>query len=465
MVSGGEALDITEAQSHESSNMNGDVPCAGDRLNDTFVLGQRLRQEHHYKAYAVMEQSQHDEHTHSGDPRVTPRPDLEARVYLLNTEGGLPPKVLRHRLRCIKRLRSRVVLDAGVASFRIVVFKEDPTPAPHPAASASPEENMPAAVEAVLKDCDGPHGTGVRSGDEVDRKATDGGTQAGLHQEERQLGKTAYQRQSARERQRNRRREARLKTRMEKLTGSPCRCWANYPVSERPCAYCILNTPMKDTIVILDSPGDTYDFWMMVILSLLYDETGQRRDLVPENADQILNGREGAPVLSHMQRYLDFKSVSLNGVDEMEDYMRVKKSEIASLERLQHNMTNPEWVKRQQDRTQFPMDHLVTILRHVALALPEVIRDANRVVRELKAGLREEPVRLKRWETILGISKEKRALERERHLLAMWYDGVVPLSGTAFELVDRWTAVKRKLRQSKALLAEAFSSCAGVGSF
>jgi hypothetical protein len=458
MVSGGEALDITEAQPHGSFNKNGDVPCAGDRLNDTFVLGQRLRQEHHYEAYAVMEQSQHDEHTHSGDPRVTPRPDLEARVYLLKTEGGLPPKVLRHRLRCIKRLRSRVVLDAGVASFRIVVFKKDP------AASASPEENMPAAVKAVLRDCDGPHETGVQSGDEADREATDEGPQAGLHQEERQLGKTAYQRQSARERQRNRRHEARLETRMEKLIGSHCLCRANYPVSGEPCVYCILNTPMEDTVVSPGSPGDTYDFWMMVVLSLLYDEKGQRRDQVPENADQILNGRDGAPVLSHMQRYLEFKSVRLNGVDEMEDYMDVKKSEIASLKRLQHKMANPEWVKSQQDRTQFSVDHLVSILRHVALALPEVIRYANAVVRELRAMLREEDVKLGGWKTIWRLSEEKRALKRERHMLAMWCNGVVPLSATAFELADRRAVAKRKLKQSEALLAEAASSWAGVDS-
>jgi hypothetical protein len=427
MVLGGETLDVAEAQSHGSPNENGDVPRAGDFINDTFVLGQRLRQEHHYEAYAVMEQSQHDKHTHSGDLRVTPRPDLEARVYLLAIEGGLPPKVLRHRLRCIKRLRSRLVLDAGVASFRIVVFKKDPASAPHPAASASPEENMPAAVEAMLKGRDGPHETGVQSGDEADQKTTDGGTQAGRHQEERQLGKTAYQRQSARERQRNRRREARMETRVEKLIGSHCLCRANYPVSGGPCVYCILNTPMKDTVVSLGSPEDTYDFWMMVVLSLLYDEKGQRRDQVPKNADQILNGREGGAVLIQMQQYLDFNSIRLNGVDEMEDYMGVKKSEIASLERLQHKMANPEWVKRQQDKTQFPIDHLVSILRHVALALPEVIKDVHRVVRELKAGLREEPARLKRWETIPGLSKEKRALERERHLLAMWYDEAGPI--------------------------------------
>lgn len=88
-----------------------EAPSPGNvRLNPdaTLVLGCQIGEDPHYKKYEVTDQWQ------------LRRSDLVARVFQLDIEA-VPPKVRRHRLRCIKRMTGRTVFEVVVPDFRIVV--------------------------------------------------------------------------------------------------------------------------------------------------------------------------------------------------------------------------------------------------------------------------------------------------------------------------------------------------------
>ncbi|KAK0734525.1 hypothetical protein B0T26DRAFT_761774 [Lasiosphaeria miniovina] len=93
----------------------------------------------------------------------------------------------------------------------------------------------------------------------------------------------------------------------------------------------------NSTAAKLDESGDTENFWMLVLLYLAYDETGQLRDDIPENSSQALQGTSTV-LLGYMQKYLSRQNLNFTSTAYMQEYMAVKQSEIIFLERLLSRM-------------------------------------------------------------------------------------------------------------------------------
>jgi hypothetical protein len=85
----------------------GETSFAGVILNDEFVLGMLLRHDNHADVYSVSAMS-------------SQTTLLEARAYSLE---ALPEKVRRYRLRNIKRLASRTVLETRWHGMVVIVYK------------------------------------------------------------------------------------------------------------------------------------------------------------------------------------------------------------------------------------------------------------------------------------------------------------------------------------------------------
>jgi hypothetical protein len=83
-------------------------------VNEKTSLGSHAQHQPHYHTYCAYK---------GGELQ----PDLEARVYLIDSLATeeVSPKERKHRLRCIKRLARRVILRVDVPKFRIVVFAVD----------------------------------------------------------------------------------------------------------------------------------------------------------------------------------------------------------------------------------------------------------------------------------------------------------------------------------------------------
>ncbi|KAK3382758.1 hypothetical protein B0T24DRAFT_602460 [Lasiosphaeria ovina] len=410
-----------------------------------FFLGQWLRTESHSEVYTVIDTMR---------DRTQECSNHEARVFVIDPKW-VHPKVRCHRLRCIKRLASRVVLEAGTATYRIVVYRKGDIEKPRDLGD-EPSEIQASVVALVAKGLDNTMEVSV--GDDNPTAIDDGEKDQGAPMpKQHPPRKSPYQQESKKARQRDRRQAARQAKRQQ-------------PKSDP-------SNGDNDTTAKLDESGDTENFWMVVLLYLAYDETGQLRDDIPENSSQALQGTNGTGTVlpGYMQKYLSRQKLNFTSAAHMQEYMAVKQSEIIFLKRqlsqmpgidqyykdqclvamreqqARHAPGSRQWKETQQGVTRFTK-HRLTTVRHVTKALPGVIQNAEKTLRELKLKLERVRQRQEERSSVEALRGEREKLQEKMRTVVTWQHNVIPLSTTFGELAGRWEALARQLKSTEQAL-------------
>ncbi|KAH6640318.1 hypothetical protein F5144DRAFT_559975 [Chaetomium tenue] len=424
----------------------------------TLILGWEIEEAPHYKLYSVTDQWRRR------------RSDLAARVYQLDI-NAVYLKVRRHRLRCIKRIASRTVLEVGVPGFRIIVCRlgVDAGVSCLGGGSAEQRPSDSASSEAERGDRTKPRLEGGVEVEETPEAVQEQKLNTDVCHEKR----TSYQHEAKRVRQRDRRQAAR-RARREKPGG------AELPASQGGHS----DRADDHTTDNPDDPGDPSNFFLLLLLYLAYDQNGQLYEEITPSADRalVLQGIKNTPLKDFLETYLAQLPIDFSSAGQIEEYLAIKESEIIFLKRQQSKMerieqhykdqflaslrelqakqvSKAEGWRDQQPAVQMAQ-HQLKVARHVRSALPGIVLKARETYRELKskvAQVRQEDEEKNRIERLRSKCK---VLEKEVHTLATWTTSVVPCSTTYRELEGRWSAAIRNMELSKAEYLESHA-CGG----
>lgn len=216
--------------------------------------------------------------------------DLEAHVFMLD---HIQPGLRKHRLRCIKRMKSRTTLEFKVNRLIIIVI-------------TTPTKMDTKALERGARAlASSPHGE-----PETDYSTKSTG---------KAKKKTQHQRESARIRQKERRQRKRsAKTRHRDDDG--------HEIAET------IERGLDDWEQVFPT--------FVLLLWVLYSKTGPRTKITPEHMSLVAE----PDFYESLNKYLNQQSSRLpsSSVEEMEIYLRIKRSECISLQRQQAKILRAE---------------------------------------------------------------------------------------------------------------------------
>jgi hypothetical protein len=362
-------------------------------LNGQFKVEKFLRHDNHADVYSIR----------STASQMT---CLEARAYPLE---GISRKVRQYRLRNIKRLSSRTVLETRWQGMVVMVYK---------AGGGRPEDSENSMHTESL--------------------ALDGKSDLVLVNTKIQQ-KTDRRREMARIRQLERRKSNRRKERELKAAENP------------------EGNSMKGDKAAIGAQRETDDEEALyILLHLAYSDRPQLRQQLP-TASRIV-----------LEKYLRNHDLKFEDDDEMEVFMKIKHHEVLFLGRQQKKM--PEILKRRHDEFEHVLreqgrllrsskeytdmqngpvavaHHRLKVIRNVCDILPKVIDDADRTYRTLKKRLSLARQKKVDMEKVRVLGAERERLKRKVAVYEKCSEAVVPASGPYAQVVSQLHAAEEDLR-------------------
>ncbi|KUI52920.1 hypothetical protein VP1G_00441 [Cytospora mali] len=346
--------------------------------------------------------------------------DIEARVYILDSAH---PKIRKHRLRCIKRMKTRTILEQKVSNGVVVVIKTSPMSGGNIPDRRDSADTEPGGLDVPPV----PHTKEARS----------------LKKQ-----KTPFQREAARFGQRERRKERRLDRKRRQILEDKVDQHGN-AVSSRDA----------------HPDGDDNEFpWDLVLLYIAYDAEGNLRARITEEHSAIVKAEGSGQLHNNLTTYLDRKVYEFRSVEDMEAFLQVIRSEIASLRRHQKKISGTETYHRakllkviqeqsQHARGSFQWRQIQDGLRAHAFFQLKVVRHVKAVfpmaLKRLDSDYNSIDQRLTELRSVLATKElydEWRRLgdnvAKFERLLSM----VFPLPSTRDDLSRQWEYAQRELK-------------------
>jgi hypothetical protein len=367
-----------------------DDPCGEVMHDGQYKLEKLLRKDHHADVYSVW-----------SIPRDSSVEGLEARVYVVE---DIPDKLRQYRLRSIKRLSSRSVLEVRKNRLVIVLYKVEGGSVEGPA-NGMVSEPTPRK-------------------DERGERTQDAKTQQ----------KSDRQRETARLRQLERRKCRRQKEQQNKTE-------SNRSDSERVVEGVQEENDEEETLYVL--------------LHLAYNHRPELRQQLPPASRVAL------------EKYLQSQPLKFEDDDEMDAFMAIKLREVLFLGRQEKKLPDiekrrkreyadllkqhlllhngSEAYKSMQNRVTIAQ-HKLRVIRHVQELLPKVIGDAEKLYRDLKQRLKLVRELKGKIEELRALSTERDRLKRNVVFCEKISQEVVPGSGPYAQAVSQLQTAEKALR-------------------
>jgi len=332
---------------------------------------------------------------------------FEARVYELD---GLSPKVRQYRLRNIKRLSHRTVLETRWEGRTVVVYKSGSKPIQDwevgEANEASPTE-IPTSEGTVL----------AVENTRIKRKIN------------------SHQQESARIRQLERRQTKRRDRRRVEASSNSTEGTSKLSEAEA------------------DGPLETAEEEALyVLLYIAHSDRLQLRDQLPAATRLVL------------ERYLEKKDLNFPNDNELEAFMKTKQHELLFLRRQQKKLpavlksrhdefeqilrAKPPYHLQHKERQQSLQiaQHRYKVIRNVSDILPNLINEVDTVYRELRRRLSLARQKKKEVENLIALGTERERLTRQAAVHQKSLRAVVPASGPYAQVVAQLAAAVKELR-------------------
>ena len=328
----------------------------------SYELGERLRKQEHADIYSVLGGSW---------------PNLEARAYKID---GISDKLRKYRLKCIKRMQSRVVLEMGIGPLLVVIYRTDCADDGAPEATLKQEETVEKVEESE----------GIQ-----DTKS-----------------KSNQQRESARLRQLERRQRSRAKEKHDKVQ----KIDGEHTVEESEESY--------------DSDETLY-----VLLHLAYNDRPElRKQLPPASREVLENYLRFQPIHFQDENELEtFMNDKLKEVlflrrqnQKLPGREKRRKEEYAELLKKQMLLSKGSDEHKAMQAEVTMAQHKLRVIRHVQQLLPKVIADANTNYKGLKDRLKRAREVKKQIEDLQEWSRLDRQLEFSEAISHEVVPGSVP---------------------------------------
>lgn len=363
-------------------------------LNDEWRLGEFLPKQsnRHASVYSV--------HVQQTGQTVE---DLEAHVFALDP-STIPPKIRKHRLRCIKRMEHRTKLEVRVNDMIVVVI----------------------GTSMVVDD-----------GPEKDEDTSQVSKQSAT----KSKSKTDYQRESARIRQQERRQARRFAKGQEQLEGGE---------------MTVHIAGQEDYLDDRDSEFTT----TLTLLWILYDESGLRKELSQIHADYV----KSSGFHDTLKNYMDMTDVHLDTIDAMESYLRVRRTELISLQRHQARLADGEKYHHEKlgnlyrKQAQFaknsdswrlledgPKDEAVLqlrMVRHAKQVAPKLLASRRSVLRSVERKL----ARIREKLSLEALYKQRKELSEQVSLEGNIFNTIFPGLSARGDAFRRWQSAKKRLK-------------------
>lgn len=407
------------------SNEGGTTPVTLPlQINEKWTMGEPIQRAmwKHAVVYAVL-------NLESGQPEK----DLEAHVFILDRTQ---PWLRKHRLRCIKRMRKHTKLELKTQEDTIIVIIE--SQGTNTEAAGEDRTSSPSSSS-----------TDMQLGNEEPHKAAVKNEQ-----------KTPYQRESARIRQKERRQaKRRRKTEHQQ---------AKTVNSEH--EQVVLSDEVQ-----LDSAETEFSTYL-VLLWILYDETGTRRVRIEEPLSSVLNDsasffgnvanyRGSDSLLETVEDYLNQKPSKALSPADMISYLKIKRTEIISLRRVQARIPGAEKYHESKilelegeksenqgeiiiskkiepdDDPELESEFQLKLLRQAKAVLPKALATRKSLVRAMERKLARAREKLASKE----LQDQRDRLVHKVSEYRVWMSTVFPLSEAREHLIKEWESAKNEL--------------------
>ncbi|KAH9209930.1 hypothetical protein DL95DRAFT_466304 [Leptodontidium sp. 2 PMI_412] len=358
-------------------------------IGGRFEIGSLLQRENHADVYSIL-------------PLVAEERDHEARVYDLEVDSK---KLRQYRLRNLKRLYGRKVLEVQWQRLLVVVYTKDIQP-------HGDSEPMKRQAVFDLSTSSTSEAVDVR---ERTRKPNH---------------KTEHRREAARINQLEKRRADRTKT-----------CLADASNSAT------ADSRGKNLTTVASEQEVNDQDAMIVLLHLAYNDRPELLQELPPVSRTIV------------ERYLQHKSLEFNNDEEMEIFMKVKQKEVIFLghqekkivsviqqrhdefgqllrDQMKLRKASREWNEMQEGPIATAR-HRLKMARHVQDLLPKLVSDADSVFRELRKRCASIKKKREEIDTISALITRRELLERRIAAEEKSSQGVVPASATYNDIVSR----------------------------
>ncbi|KAG4437602.1 hypothetical protein IFR05_006906 [Cadophora sp. M221] len=368
-------------------------------IGGRFEIGSLLRHENHADVYSILslvaEESIH-----------------EARIYDLEVDSK---KLRQYRLRNLKRLSGRKILEIQWQGLLVVVYTKD----------IQPREDLDLMEGQPVPALSTPE-----SFEEVEIR----------ERQPKPRQKTEHRREVVRANQLEKRRASRHKARLADA--------ANSVMAD--------SRGKNSTAVASEQEVDDQDA-MIVLLHLAYNDRPELLQELPPGSRTIV------------ERYLQHKSLEFDNDEEMETFMKVKQKEVVFLghqkkkivsiiqhrheefgqllrDQMKLRKTSREWNEMQEGPIATAR-HRLKMALHVQDLLPKLVSDADSVFRELRKRCASIKKKREEIEEIRALITRRELLERKIAAEEKSSQGVVPASATYNDIVSRAHASIAKLER------------------
>ena len=368
-----------------------DDPYGDVILDSQYKLEKLLEKGHHADVYSVL-----------SIPRNSSVEGLEARVYVVE---DIPDKLRQYRLRSIKRLSSRTVLEVQKNGLVVVLYKVD-------SASVEGSKNRM-------------HSEPTPQNDERGERTQKAKTQL----------KSDHQRETTRLRQLERRKLNRQKEQQKKTESN--------------------RSDSEGVFEVIQGEKDEEET-LYVLLHLAYNHRPELRQQLPPASRVVL------------EKYLQSQPLKFEDDNEMDAFMAIKLREVLFLGRQEKKLpeiekrrkkeyadllkqhlllrNGSEAYKSMQNRVTMAK-HKLMVIRHVQQLLPKVIGDADKIYRDLKQRLKLVRELKEEIEELRALSSEWDRLKRKVVFCEKISHQVVPGSGPYAQAVSQLQAAQENLRR------------------
>ncbi|KAL1882174.1 hypothetical protein Daus18300_000660 [Diaporthe australafricana] len=345
--------------------------------------------------------------------------NLEAHVFVLD---HAQPRLRKHRLRCIRRSKQRTKLELKVQDTVIIVIST----------------LQAADIKASETDGPGHSSTNADRPLELEDSPNSGS----------KIGKlTPYQRESARTRQRERRRVRRAGKSKQQRSNT---------ADEEPLNEQTISQPNLDD-------GDTEFATSVILLWILYDATGTMRKEIPQEHSAFIRNMGSDSLHESLEKYLNQSAVQLDSPEDLQSYLRAKRTEAVSMRRLAARVSGAEKYHREklervyreqaehkkhskvwQELEDGPKVEAVfqwkTVVRARSI-LPRILTSQKRLIRLI------ERKRSRAFEKMASteLSEQREKVARSVAQYAEWTSTVFPLSHSRGDLLRQLEAAKSEL--------------------
>jgi hypothetical protein len=381
--------DLTALEGLDLQDQDDSDSLEGVAVSEEYKLGELLLEGNHANVYSVM--SAVDD-THLAN--------LEARAYKLE---GIPKKLRKYRLKSIKRLLSRTILEARRDSVTLVVYERERTNS----SGITPQDEISLSKEKLQETIKGT----------ILEKKND------------------RQREAARLRQHETRKLKRQKARQMNGTTDPS--------GGSPSAEGIQAETDDDEV-------------LYVLLHIAYNKRPElRQHTVLPPASRIV-----------LENYLETQPLKFETALEMEEFAKVKLREVMFFRRQQSKLPDhmkvrkDEFEKILREQGRLPRDsseyksmrievtiaqHRMTVIRNVQELLPNIISDANKTYRGFKARVNLLKLKRQKIEEIQSMIIKKEGLNRQIVFLERISKEVMPGSEPYTQAVLQLRAAEHEL--------------------